>query len=300
MPLHALVEDVVGAYLEAVDAQAAGLIQGLYLIGSVALGEFRPRTSDIDFVAVTATPPDTAALAVLERVHVRLRERRPRPFFDGCYLTWDDLGQGPAQARRGPHSHDGRFHAHATGAPDPVTWHTIARHGVARRGPAPADVDIWADPQALATWTLGNLDGYWRRLLDGASRVRSRWGLAALTPYAAVWVVTGVSRLHYTLATGELASKEGAGSYALATFPQRWHRVAREALRIRRADRARPGIMSAVTAEVGESLRLRGGEGRSLYSTPLARRRDVLAFGDMVISDAHRRYGDRDAGRSDD
>ncbi len=42
MPLHALVEDVVGAYLEAVDAQAAGLIEGLYLIGSVALGEFRP------------------------------------------------------------------------------------------------------------------------------------------------------------------------------------------------------------------------------------------------------------------
>ncbi len=46
-----------------------------------------PHTSDIDFVAVTATPPDTAALAVLEQAHTRLRKRRPRPFFDGCYLT---------------------------------------------------------------------------------------------------------------------------------------------------------------------------------------------------------------------
>jgi hypothetical protein len=33
---------------------------------------------------------------------------------------------------------------------------------------------------------------------------------------------------------------------------------------------------------VGESLQLRG-EGGSLYSTPLARRRDVLAFGDLAI-----------------
>jgi len=133
-----------------------------------------------------------------------------------------------------------------------VTWHTVARHGLARRGPAPADVAIWADPQALAAWTLGNLDGYWRRLLDRASRMRSRWGLATLTPYAAVWVVTGMSRLHYTLATGEITSKEGAGSYALATFPERWQRVVRESLRLRRADRAGPGIASAVGAQVGE------------------------------------------------
>jgi len=165
-----------------------------------------------------------------------------------------------------------------------VTWHSVARHGVACRGPAPAEVGIWADPQALATWTRGNLDGYWLRLLDGASRLRGRWGLATLTPYGTVWVVTGVSRLHYTLATGELISKEGAGGYALATFPQRWHRVAHESLRIRRADRARPGIMSAVTAQVGESLRLRDGEGRSLYSTPLARRRRCARL---------RRHGDQ-------
>ena len=291
---------MVGAYLEAVDAEAAGLLEGLYLVGSVALGVFRPHTSDIDFVAVTATRPDTAALAVLEQVHTRLRKRWPRPFFDGCYLTWGELGQGPAQARPAPHSHDGHFHAHSTSAPDPVTWHTVARHGVACRGAAPTKVDIWADPQALAAWALGNLDSYWRRLLDGASQLHSRWGLATLTPYATVWVVTGVSRLHYTLATGEITSKEGAGGYALATFPQRWHRVAREALRIRRGDRAGPGVASAVTARVGETLRLRGGGGRSLYWTPLARRRDVLAFGDMVIIDAHRRYGDRVAGRSDD
>jgi aminoglycoside adenylyltransferase-like protein len=138
----------------------------------------------------------------------------------------------------------------------------VARHGVVCRGPAPADVDIWADPHTLAAWTLGNLDSYWRRLLDRASRLPSRWGLATLTPYTAVWVVTGVSRLHHTLATGEITSKEGARRYALEAFPERWQRVVRESLRIRRADRARPGIAGAVSAQVQESAsssRRRGG-----------------------------------------
>jgi hypothetical protein len=77
------------------------------LVGSVALGDFRPRSSDIDFVAVTATCPSPAALAGLARVHDRLRQR---PFFDGGYLTWTDLA-GPAEAARpGPHVREGRLH----------------------------------------------------------------------------------------------------------------------------------------------------------------------------------------------
>lgn len=84
MPLHPLVEDVVGTYLALVDAEASGLVEGLYLEGSVALEDFRPRASDIDFVAVTASPLHDSALAALERVHARLGEHRRRPFFDGA------------------------------------------------------------------------------------------------------------------------------------------------------------------------------------------------------------------------
>lgn len=47
---------VTGAFLQAVDLEAAGLVQGLYLVGSVALSDFRHHESDIDFVAVAAEP----------------------------------------------------------------------------------------------------------------------------------------------------------------------------------------------------------------------------------------------------
>lgn len=267
MSLPSPVQAVVDNYLDAVGVEVPGLIEGLYLVGSVALGDFRLHGSDIDFVAVTADRPDTKNLAALERVHFRLRERWRRPFFDGIYVTWDDLANDPALIRPGPSAHESRFNPNGRGEWNPVTWHTLAQHGVRCQGPAVADLTVWNDPAVLAAWTNDNLDTYWRRWLDRGARLVSRDGMAQLTAWACAWYVLGVCRLHYTLATGAITSKEGAGLYALSAFAEKWRRVIEEALRIRR-----------------------GAAGRSAYRSPLARRRDVHAFSNMVIADAHRVY----------
>jgi Domain of unknown function (DUF4111) len=141
----------------------------------------------------------------------------------------------------------------------------VARYGEACRGPDPKTIDIWADPESLAVWTMGNLDSYWRRYRERASKLLSTRGLISLTPWAAEWTVLGVSRLHYTLASGELTSKQGAGSYALKAFPGTWHPLVEDCLRIRRGDGS-----------------------PSSYVTLTSRRREWLAFVDMVIADAAR------------
>jgi len=284
------VREVVDAYLDAVDHEAPGLVDGLYLTGSTALGEFHPRTSDVDFVAVTSSRPDAAAVAALGRAHGRLRTRCARPFFDGRYVTWDDLTRGPQHVAPGPYAYGGRFYAHARVGCDPVTWHTLAGHGIRCRGPAPAELTIWHDPAALASWTLKNFDGYWRPLLRRARRAGDPWSLIAFTSYGAVWIVLGVCRLHYTLATGKIASKEQAGCHGIQAFPERWHLVLNEALRIRRADRARADLSSAIGEIVDDLRRRKGGDGGSLFRTPMARRRDVLAFAEMVMADAKQRF----------
>jgi hypothetical protein len=267
MSLPTLVQAVVDDYLEITGAEAPGLVEGLYLVGSVALGEFRPASSDIDFVAVTANRPDAVALAALERVHTRHYARWRRPFFDGIYVTWNDLAGDPARLGPGPSTHESRFHTDSRGERNPIVWHTLAQCGVCCYGPATAALAVWHDPAVLAAWTNNNLDSYWRRFIDRGANLFTPSGLAALSAWSCMWCVLGVSRLHYTLATSEITSKEGAGLYAFATFPARWRRVNEEALRIRR-----------VTA------------GRSRYGSPLARRRDVLDFTNMVIEDSHRVY----------
>lgn len=284
------VQQVVDAYLEAVDREAPGLVEGLYLTGSVALGDFRPQTSDIDFVAVTSKPPDAAALTALARAHASVRTRFPRPSFDGRYVTWAELAQDPRQTEPGPYVYEGRFHARGQGDCNPVTWLTIARHGVACRGLAPARLTIWSDPSALKAWTLNNYDRYWEPLLRRAHRFPDLWWLTTFTSYGAVWIVSGVCRLHYTLATGDIGSKSDACRYGLRTFPAQWHRALNEALRVREADRAGASMNSAL-AEIMRDLRFRHArDGGSLYPTLAARRRDVLAFADMVIADARQRF----------
>ncbi len=267
MGKSATVPDVVQAltddFLTAVDSEAPGLVEGLYLIGSVALADFQPRTSDVDFVAVTAERPDAGGIAALERAHRRLRAHWPRPFFDGIHVSWDDLGRAPAVCQAGPFAHAGRFGAADRFELNPVTWHVLAHHGVAFRGPPASTIGVWTDRDMLAGWTLDNLESYWRRWGQARSRLLSPAGISSLAAGAATWAVLGVSRLHYTLATGDITSKYGAGQYALGRFDARWQRIIRESLRLRR------GEVSA-----------------SLYQTAFGRRRDALAFLSMVIDDA--------------
>jgi hypothetical protein len=267
--LPAEAQPIVDAFLEAVDAEAPGLVEGLYLVGSVALHDFRPRRSDIDFVVVMGQRPNEEALAALARIHAQLQRRWRRPYFDGIYTNWTDLAHDPTHLRQCPSAHEGRFYP--TGPGDIVAWHTLAHHGIRCRGPAVADITVWTNAAVLAAWTNDNLDSYWqRRVLDRGANIFTPHGLASLSEWACEWCVTGVSRLHYTLATSAITSKEGAAVYARDTFPARWQRVIEEALRIRR-----------------------GSGTRSSYRSPLARRRDVRAFTEMVIADGHRLYAER-------
>jgi len=208
--LNATVDRVVRCYLATIDAEAPGLIEGFYLVSSVALGDFRPHESDVDFVAVMADRPDPAMIDALRRMHRHIQNRYPRPYFDGVYVTWEDLGRDPGLCVRAPTAHEGRLEL-GDFEPNPVTWQTLAHHEVVIRGPAPSELAVWHDPDVLAAWTTRYLHSYWRPWHRRFSHPFSVAGLKALGSWAPAWGVLGVSRLHYTLATGEITSKEGAG-----------------------------------------------------------------------------------------
>ena len=263
---HPIVTDVVHDYLRTVDSEQPGLIEGLYLVGSVALGDFRVHTSDIDFIAVISGGTAGGVLDSLERAHARLRAQHKRPFFDGIYVTSDELGRSPLPSQEGPHTHAGRFHRGGHAERHPVAWHTLAHHGVTVRGPMRERLSIWTDHAALRSWVTRNLKTYWRAWRERSIRLASRNGIIALSPSAAAWGVLGVSRLHFTLATGGITSKDGAGVYALDAFGARWHRLVMECLRIRRAS-----------------------SGRS-NQNPFTRRRELLDFIQMVMDDAAWRF----------
>ncbi len=253
------VEQVTGHFLSLADEAMPGLVEGLYLHGSIGFGEWYDGRSDIDYVAVLAERPGASVVGALERIHEEVASTFRRPPFDGFHVTWDDLARPSYSCPDVPCTQAGLFHQEARLDVQPVTWHELARHGVTVRGPALEDVAIWTDDEALRTYTRDNLATYWREEADALARFPEEAG----RPDTVAWCVLGTSRLHHLLATGELTSKTGAGQYAADVFGPRWRLVVAEALAVR------------VTGETSGAY----------DDDPRQRAADVIAFTDMVVTE---------------
>jgi predicted nucleotidyltransferase len=226
------VSDAVSEYLHGVDDAARGFVEALYITGSVALGDYRSSVSDVDLVAVCRSRPADDEFAALAELH-----RPSRPSVDVVYATREDLRRDPSGLTL-PGSVAGEFRREGAFDANPVVWRVLSTRSIAVRGADLTDGDVWFDADSLRDWNLGNLEGYWSEWVQRAraadateARVRHEYGLQ--------WLLLGVPRLHYTIATLEVTSKTGAGRYALGVAPAQWHTVLDTAAALR-ADRAAP------------------------------------------------------------
>src|SRR3954454_11073377 len=216
-------------FLDLADERLPGLLEGLYLHGSLGFGEWYDGRSDVDYVAVLSHRPDTATTQALGRLHNHLSETFPRPPLDGSHVTWADLARSSSACPDVPCTLAGAFRI---GRVDihPVTWHQLARHGLTMRGPQLDRVRVHADEHELREYTARNLEEYWTPQIE---RLRHAPEADAAAAETVAWFVLGTSRLHHLLATHTLTSKTGAGHYAVAAFGQRWRPLVSEALAVR-------------------------------------------------------------------
>lgn len=252
------VSATMSAYARLVDEKLPGRICGLYLIGSVALGDYQPGRSDIDFVAVSDTALQLPELKTLRQVHDELRRTMRGPQLDGVYLTWPALAAAPVGLSV-PYCLRDRFETEGDFAVNPVTWCILHRHPLPLRGPG--NPIVHHDEDMLREWCRESLRSYWGVWVRSA-RGYGMHRLYSLSRDLTVWGILGVVRPHATIKTGAMISKTAAGAYALEVFPSRWSAIIREAL----AGRCESG--------------------RSSYRNIFERRRDTLEFMEHVISDA--------------
>lgn len=227
--------DLVSRFLGAADQAAPNCVEGLYLVGSAAFDDFQPGRSDLDLVVVTRDPGDPAVIGAIEQAR---RTIAGSIATDGVVLGWDDLQQDPVIVGPRPCFDAAAFYPSARLMLDPVTWHTLARYAILVRGPRQTETSMWCDRTALKHWTRGNLAGYWTDWHRRHDSLFSYAGITALHPRVVEWGVLGVSRLLYTLATGGLTSKTGAGLYARDAMPNRWRPLIDTAISIRSGRRA--------------------------------------------------------------
>jgi hypothetical protein len=183
------------------------------------------------------------------------------PHFDGIYIEQDQLSRTPWPGKRAPFSLHGVLHADvACPEINPVTWLSLAQHGIPVRGSTPETLDITIDPAPLHAFQVNNLKTYWKPWMDDGSKALACKAPDELVDAAVLaWGVLGTLRIACTLDTGCIVSKSAAGRWALNRYPPEWHPVVHDALSTRR------GTVSRL---------------------PVSRCRDALEFMRYVVSDA--------------
>ncbi|MFI5708625.1 nucleotidyltransferase domain-containing protein [Kribbella sp. NPDC051620] len=202
-------------YLELIDQALPEQVTGLYLTGSIPLGDYRRGFSDIDAVVVVASP--LTDVEVVRAVHKQLPSS---PAFDVTYLTAADLAVAPDATKPVVFTLDGEFKQEPSGGPvSPVLWSELARQSTALR--SVPDLVVHDDQEALEAFTRANLTSYWAGRFDALeSAFADHPDDEVVDAWILPWVMLGVPRLHALLATGNIISKTGAGEHALIAFPE--------------------------------------------------------------------------------
>ncbi|SDO78926.1 protein of unknown function [Paenibacillus sp. yr247] len=191
---------------------------GVYLRGSLALGDFDPITSDLDFLAVTKLPVSEEKFAVLDALHTRLAkfsnvyaQQLEGAYIDHIALKRFRAGERYPTIERGDFLRSSEHHANWI-----LERWTVREHGITLIGPDPKTLiePISVDEIRLAVSVRLRDWADWANQLDDPA-----WRLP-LSHKA--YVVETMCRAMYTLMCGDVCSKQCAVAWALETFPEQW------------------------------------------------------------------------------
>lgn len=239
------------------DEVAPYAIEGIYVVGSAALGDWHEHSSDLDIIAITSEPADEETAGTLLTAHAAFAQRNPGPSVDGPFLAWGDLVVSPQGSNR-PWTLDGHFrHDAECFELNPVTWYMLATYGIALRGPAPHVLGIPVDAEERIRFVIDNADSYWRSVhTEFAGALGELQATDTLPSSVPVWCLLGTLRMLYTATTGDITSKSGAGRWAVTQLDSRWSTVCEEVVELRRQPEAPVGfaLLQQAAAAMGDAL----------------------------------------------
>ena len=207
---------------------------GLYLHGSLALGDFYPPASDVDFHAATAGPLDDRALERLGAMHAGFKaEGGWLNRLEGVYLPLAALRrQGPDGERLPTVGIDWEFRLGRSGPTWVLDRWVTREHGVVVTGPDPRElIDPIGPGELRAAVRASMLDDWAERVAEGAD-------VAWLRPrgYQAFAILT-MGRNLYVLEHGVLVSKPAAAAWARSWLGPPWAALVDRALAWRADER---------------------------------------------------------------
>jgi len=188
---------------------------GLYLGGSLALGDFNPQRSDIDFVAVTVDELPPLMIIALQEMHTRLWATGTKWVrkLDGSYVPQPVFRHWTADHPPCPFVEGESFTLTNQGSAV-IQRHILHRHGVVVAGPRPQTLLDAVDADELRSALRYSFEKWWRPLLDDPAWVAQ----SQKQPFA----ILTMCRTLYTLEHGVVASKPVAARWCQQVMDPQW------------------------------------------------------------------------------
>jgi hypothetical protein len=232
--LPATVEKVVQDYISQLNSIIPQNIVGVYLTGSVSLGDYYTRKSDIDFITVTLNEPAKDAIHQLKNIHQLIEKKHNNPKLNGYYITTKGIinnittfpsffknkmyTQRPFELKNFSLFELKFFSYHAYGLPV-------------------IELPINVQLEDVIKELHDNINDYWTTWVQKHSTINFNQVLLILFPRLTEWGLLGVARQLYTLNTGSVTSKLLAGSYYLERVPNEFRSIMATAIETRRLNK---------------------------------------------------------------
>jgi aminoglycoside adenylyltransferase-like protein len=198
---------------------------GMYLDGSLAIGDFEPDKSDLDFVVVNGGELSAETFRDLKTMHERIATGASKwtKELEGSYIPQRALRH---DRRPAAHPYIDRGSALAMVHPERGYWvihrHILREHGMVLAGPPPRTLIDPVQPSELREAAVGILREWWMPMLVDARLLQNSF-------YRCYAVLT-MSRMLYTIRHGAIVSKPVAARWAEETLDRRWTLLIRDAL----------------------------------------------------------------------
>jgi hypothetical protein len=203
---------------------------GVYLHGSLAVGDFDEKDSDVDFLVVTNRDLSTEEVARLQAMHGAIHDLDSpwAKHLEGSYLPRPLLSQ-PDQVGIKPLWYLGncwRDLAQSVHDNAWVVFWTLHHHGIAVVGPGPESLFAPVPPERLKREILGVINDWGGSMLKNPAEISSVWHQS--------FTVLTYCRMLQTLGTVEIRSKLAAVLWSERALDKCWAGL------IQRAWRERP------------------------------------------------------------
>ncbi|MBA4383810.1 MAG: hypothetical protein C0410_03675 [Anaerolinea sp.] len=220
---------VLDAFATEVSAELADNLVGIYMLGSLAVGDF-DADSDVDFLVVTKTeitePTSKRLQAIQEKIYTM--DCYPAHHLEGSFISLEDLNDYHVVGQKELYYFDNGWTDIEKSVHD-NQWHVrwiLRERGVTLIGPNPkelvGEVPLEELRIEMKKAMLERMQEFEESVDQPRCYSNSRFG----QPHA----VLTFCRMLQTLQTGKVESKKSAAKWAKGIVDARWHKVIDDAV----------------------------------------------------------------------